>query len=171
MRTLLDSSWTKFGPAGRDSLDWSSGTSADAQTDAQQQSSGGETRASSWGPAAAVALVTVLLFLSLAGVALWRRRRGLALVGGKLGLGDVIALEDLQDPERKCRLLSSLRREGRRLPSSASDDGVFLMVYLPSPYEGALSRIARAASAGSADDVGSPPSPRLHCPAPAGSSC
>ncbi|XP_077351743.1 uncharacterized protein LOC144001373 isoform X2 [Festucalex cinctus] len=131
---------------------------------AQQQSSGGETRAWNWGPTAAIAVATVsflLLFLGVVAVALWRRKRGLAL-GGKLGLADVVALEDLRDPERNCRLLSSLRR----LPSSASDDGVFLMVYLPSPYEGALSRIARAASASSAEDAGQPTSPRLHGPAP-----
>lgn len=119
-----------------------------------QHSSGEESRPPSWGTAGAIVLATVsslVFFLTLVGVALWRRRRGLRL-------GDVIALEDLRDPESKCRLLSSIRRQ---LPSSASDDGVFLMVYLPSPYEGALSRIARAASAGSADDADQPPSPRL----------
>lgn len=93
---------------------------------------------------------------------------------GKLGLAGVIALEDLQDPERHCELLSSLRRNasqrhsqrraGSPLPSSGSEqdvnDGVFLMVYLPPPYEQTLTRIARAASMSSKEgDV--PPSPGL----------
>lgn len=96
---------------------------------------------------------------------------------GKLGLAGVIALEDLQDPERNCELLSSLRRNasqrrsqrrgGSPLPSSGSEqdvnDGVFLMVYLPPPYEQTLTRIARAASMSSRDgDV--PPSPSLDPP-------
>lgn len=39
-------------------------------------------------------------------------------------------------------------------------DGVFLMVYLPSPYEQTLTRIARAASTSSSKDVELlPPSP------------
>lgn len=33
MRSLMDSSWMKFGPAGRDSLDWSPGPSALPSTD------------------------------------------------------------------------------------------------------------------------------------------
>lgn len=79
-----------------------------------------------------------------------------------MGLANVIALEDLQDPERNCELLSSIRRSRRehQLPSSSSDqeDGVFLMVYLPSPYEQTLTRIARAASTSSSKDL-LPPSP------------
>lgn len=107
----------------------------------------------------------LLLLLSALGVLLWRRRRGFRL-GGKLGLANVIALEDLQDPERNCELLSSIRRSRRehQLPSSSSDqdvtDGVFLMVYLPSPYEQTLTRIARAASTSSSKDLELlPPSP------------
>lgn len=106
----------------------------------------------------------LLLCLSLLGFLLWRRRRGFGL-NGKLELANVIALEDLQDPERNCELLSSLRR-GRgshQLPSSSSEqdvsDGVFLMVYLPSPYEQTLTRIARAASMSSSKDGDVPPSP------------
>lgn len=78
----------------------------------------------------------------------------------------MIALEDLQDPERNCELLSSIRRSRREhpLPSSGSEqdltDGVFLMVYLPSPYEQTLTRIARAASTSSSKDLELPaPSP------------
>lgn len=114
----------------------------------------------------AIATISVLLlFLSALGFLMWRRRRGFSL-SGKLGLANVIALEDLQDPERNCELLSSIRRSRRehQLPSSSSDqdvtDGVFLMVYLPSPYEQTLTRIARAASTSSSKDVELlPPSP------------
>lgn len=114
----------------------------------------------------AIATVSVLLlFLSVLGFLMWRRRRGFSL-NGKMGLANVIALEDLQDPERNCELLSSIRRSRRehQLPSSSSEqdvtDGVFLMVYLPSPYEQTLTRIARAASTSSSKDVELlPPSP------------
>lgn len=81
-------------------------------------------------------------------------------------MANVIALEELQDPERNCELLSSLRRSRgqHQLPSSSSEqdvtDGVFLMVYLPSPYEQTLTRIARAASTSSSKDMELlPPSP------------
>lgn len=124
--------------------------------------------------AKAIAYITVgtvsfvLLFLSLLFFLVWRRRRGFSL-DGKLGLANVIALEDLQDPERNCELLSSIRRSRRehQLPSSSSEqdvtDGVFLMVYLPSPYEQTLTRIARAASTSSSckDVELLPPSPGL----------
>lgn len=133
----------------------------------QGQQSSGEARIS----AASIAYITIatvsvlLLFLSALGFMLWRRRRGFSF-NGKLGLANVIALEDLQDPERNCELLSSLRRsrEHHQLPSSSSEqdvtDGVFLMVYLPSPYEQTLTRIARAASTSSSHDVELlPPSP------------
>lgn len=100
----------------------------------------------------------LLVFLTVLGFLIWRRRRGFSL-NGKLGLANVIALEDLQDPERNCELLSSIRRSRgqHQLPSSSSEqdvaDGVFLMVYLPSPYEQTLTRIARAASTSSSKDV------------------
>ncbi|KAM6996913.1 uncharacterized protein LKV04_005698 [Tautogolabrus adspersus] len=168
MRSLLDSSWMKFGPAGRDSLDWSPGPSALPSTDRQAsgQSSGEAIISAGSVTFISLAIVSVLLlFLSALGFLMWRRRRGFSL-NGKLGLANVIALEDLQDPERNCELLSSIRRSRRehQLPSSSSDqdmtDGVFLMVYLPSPYEQTLTRIARAASTTSSKDVELlPPSP------------
>lgn len=119
------------------------------------------------GAIAYIAVGTVsflLLFLSALGFLMWRRRRGFSF-NGKLGLANVIALEDLQDPERNCELLSSLRRSLSRrehqVPVSSSEqdvtDGVFLMVYLPSPYEQTLTRIARAASTSSSKDLELPP--------------
>lgn len=133
--------------------------------DSQGQSSG---EAISAGAIAYIAIATIsflLLFLSALCFLMWRRRHGFSF-NGKLGLANVIALEDLQDPERNCELLSSIRRSQRehQLPSSSSEqdmtDGVFLMVYLPSPYEQTLTRIARAASTSSSKDVELlPPSP------------
>ena len=131
----------------------------------QGQSSG---EAFSAGSITYIAIATasfLLIFFSVLGFIICRRRRGFS-VDGKLDLANVIALEDLQDPERNCELLSSLRRNrGQSQISSCSSeqdvtDGVFLMVYLPSPYEQTLTRIARAASTSSSKDVELlPPSP------------
>lgn len=176
MRTLLDSSWMKFGPAMRDSLDWpepSALPSTDKQLAGQQSS--GDAVSSRSASSIAVGCLSLLGLLGLLLFMLWRRRR--SLEEGKLGLAGVIALEDLQDPERNCELLSSLRRNasqrrsqrrgGSPLPSSSSEqdvnDGVFLMVYLPPPYEHTLTRIARAASMSSRDGDG-PLSPGLDPP-------
>ncbi|KAK2824664.1 hypothetical protein Q5P01_021839 [Channa striata] len=159
MRALLESSWMKFGPAGRDSLDWSPGPSALPSTDRQGQSSG--EAIINAGSITYIVIATVsflLLLLSVLSFLIWRRRGGFS-INSKLGLANVIALEDLQDPERNCELLSSLRRSRgqHQLPSSSSEqdvtDGVFLMVYLPSPYEQTLTRIARAASTSSSKDI------------------
>ncbi|KAM3862845.1 uncharacterized protein smim28 [Diretmus argenteus] len=171
MRSLLESSWMKFGPAGRDSLDWASGPSALPSTDRQDlghQSSGSGEATINAGSIPYIITATIsflFLFLGILSFLIWRWRRGFGL-NGKLGLSNVIALEDLRDPERNSELLSSLRRSRgqHRLSSSSSEkdlsDGVFLMVYLPSPYEQTLTRIARAASTTSSKDVELlPPSP------------
>lgn len=107
-------------------------------------------------------VVAAVSFLLLAAVIflLLRRKQGFSL-DGKVGLTEVIALEDLKDPKRNSELLSSIRRSRRqhRAPSCSSEqeddagDGVFLMVYLPSPYEQTLTRIARAASTSSSKDA------------------
>ncbi|XP_069000116.1 uncharacterized protein [Embiotoca jacksoni] len=156
----------KFGPAGRDSLDWSPGPSALPSTDRQAVGQSSGEALISARSITYIVVATVSFFLvvvSILGFLVWRRRRGFNL-SGKLGLANVIALEDLQDPERNCELLSSIRRSRRQnLPSSSSEqdvtDGVFLMVYLPSPYEQTLTRIARAASTSSSKDLELPPSP------------
>ncbi|TNN50418.1 hypothetical protein EYF80_039344 [Liparis tanakae] len=157
MRSLLESSWMKFGPAGRDSLDWSPGPSALPDGQDAGQSSGEAIMSVRSITFIALATVSFLLLLvGVGGFVSWRRRHGFGFgLGGKLGLANVIALEDLQDPERNCELLSSIRRSrGHQMPNSSSeqdaaDGGVFLMVYLPSPYEPTLTRIARAASTSS----------------------
>ncbi|XP_070398133.1 uncharacterized protein [Nothobranchius furzeri] len=160
MRSLLESSWMRFGPAGRDSLDWSIVPSALPSTDKQETGQGsGEVIFSTYIAIAAVSFL--LLLLSILCFVIFRPRRGFSL--DKLDLANVIPLEDLQDPEKNCELLSSLRRGRGQLPSSSSKqdvtDGVFLMVYLPSPYEQTLTRIARAASTSSSKDLELPPSP------------
>ncbi|XP_078017124.1 uncharacterized protein LOC144458451 [Epinephelus lanceolatus] len=168
MRSLLESSWMKFGPAGRDSLDWSPGPSALPSTDRQAPGPSSGEAIISAGSITYITIATVsilLLLITALGFLIWRRRSSYGL-NGKLGLANVIALEDLQDPERNCELLSSIRRSRgqHQLPSSSSEqdvtDGVFLMVYLPSPYEQTLTRIARAASTSSSKDLELlPPSP------------
>lgn len=111
----------------------------------------------------------LLLLLGALGLLLWRRRgcRGAAEGSrrSKLDVASVVALEELQDPELHSQLMSSLRRSRSRRdrpPSAASEpdpDGVFLMVYLPSPYEQTLTRIARAASTSSSKDLEPSPGP------------
>uniref|UniRef100_A0A096LYA8 Uncharacterized protein n=1 Tax=Poecilia formosa TaxID=48698 RepID=A0A096LYA8_POEFO len=127
MRSLLESSWMRFGPAGRDSLDWSTVPSPLPSTDRQAakykygQGSGEaiiSTRSITY-----IAIGTasfLVLFVSILGFLICRRRRGFHL-DGKLDLANVIALEDLQDPERNCELLSSLRRSRGQFPSSSSE--------------------------------------------------
>ncbi|KAM4599539.1 uncharacterized protein V3H82_005581 [Fundulus diaphanus] len=166
MRSLLESSWMRFGPAGRDSLDWSTVPSPLPSTDRQAGGQGSGESIISAGSITYIAIASasfLLLFVSILGFLICRRRRGFHL-DGKLDLANVFDLEDLQDPERNCELLSSLRRGRGQLPSTGSEqdvsDGVFLMVYLPSPYEQTLTRIARAASTSSSKDVELlPPSP------------
>ena len=72
----------------------------------------------------------------------------------KLSLSNIIAL-DFQDAESGVEILSSLTSRCERLPSTSSDvsEGVFLMVYLPPPYEDTLTKITRAASLTSSKDV------------------
>ncbi|CAL8297947.1 unnamed protein product [Merluccius merluccius] len=182
MGVILDSSWMKFGPAERDSLEWSPGPPALLSTDRlPEQNSPGESRL---GTLSVIYVVTatvsfILLVVGIVGLLAWRRRGAGGQSGGKL-LANVIALDDLQDlqdlqdlrdpevlevlevmedlrdPERSRELLSSLRRSSSRRwrPSSSvsseeqdpTADGVFLMVYLPSPYQHTLTRLARAAS-------------------------
>lgn len=72
----------------------------------------------------------------------------------KLSLANVIAL-DFQDNESGVEILSSLTGKSERHLSTSSDvsEGVFLMVYLPPPYEETLTKITRAASLTSSKDV------------------
>lgn len=93
-------------------------------------------------------VVCVLLLALLAALVYRRCSRS------KLRLADIIAL-DLQDTESSAEFLSSLTRNAERHTSTSSDgsDGVFVMVYLPPPYEETLTKITRAASLSSSKDV------------------
>ncbi|XP_026126894.1 small integral membrane protein 28-like [Carassius auratus] len=152
MRRLLNSSWIKFGPAGRD--DWVSGSPSPPT--AEQRLQGyhwNELSSENNGKSELILhivlpLVTLLVF-SAVFVLLYRRFRQ-----NKLGLTNIITL-DLQDPERNAEILSSLTGNAERLNSTSSDmsDGVLLMVYLPPPYEETLTKITRAASLSSGKDI------------------
>ncbi|XP_043107149.1 small integral membrane protein 28-like [Puntigrus tetrazona] len=152
MRRLLDSSWIKFGPAGRD--DWVSGSPLPPTAEQRLQGYHWNELSSENDAKSELILYVVLPLVTLvafgvAFVLLYRRFRQ-----SKLGLANIIAL-DLQDPERNAEILSSLTGNAERLNSSSSDlsDGVFLMVYLPPPYEDTLTKITRAASLSSGKDV------------------
>ncbi|XP_051983489.1 small integral membrane protein 28-like [Xyrauchen texanus] len=151
MRRLLDSSWIKFGPAGRD--DWVSGSPSPPTMEKQLQGYhwnelSAENEAKSEIILYIALPLTTLLVFSVVFVVLYRRFRQ-----NKLGLSSITL--DLQDPERNAEILSSLTRNAERLNSTSSDmsDGVFLMVYLPPPYEETLTKITRAASLTSGKDV------------------
>lgn len=102
-------------------------------------------------PAACVLLLALLLTAACrsGGRSCWY-----CCARNKLRLADIIAL-DLQDGESGAEFLSSLTRNAERHTSTSSDgsDGVFVMVYLPPPYEETLTKITRAASLSSSKDA------------------
>lgn len=93
--------------------------------------------------------VVSVLLLALAVGLIYRR-----CARSKLSLADIIAL-DFQNAESSAEFLTSLTRNAERHTSTSSDgsDGVFVMVYLPPPYEETLTKITRAASLSSSKDV------------------
>ncbi|XP_077461012.1 small integral membrane protein 28 [Stigmatopora argus] len=150
MRELLESSWRRFGPAGRGSYDWATPAPPAHEQQGFNWNDLGE------GKKYEVLVYVVLpaaslLVLVLAAVQAFRRCSSGA---PKLGLANVIAL-DLQDGEGGADLLSSLTRDGQRHASTSStgSDGVFVMVYLPPPYQETLTKITRAASLASSKDA------------------
>ncbi|XP_036798511.1 small integral membrane protein 28-like [Oncorhynchus mykiss] len=141
MRTLLDSSWIKFGPAGRGSIDWVTGSPSPPMVERQLQGDNwNELNLEQEGrsglllyvvlPVASLLMLGLLVLL-----AYWR------CSPPKLSL-------DLQDPESSAEFLSSLTGHGERRTSTSSDmsDSMFVMVYLPPPYEETLTKITRATS-------------------------
>ncbi|XP_055745474.1 uncharacterized protein LOC129828465 [Salvelinus fontinalis] len=161
MRMLLDSGWMKFGPAGRDSLDWVPGSGPSplpsldkhAQGDHWNELTPSEDIMSKEFILYVVVATTSLLFISLVGFLVYRRcsTSKLALTNViTLDLEELQDLQDLQDPESSTDFLSSLALYRDQIPSCSSEtdmtDGVFLMVYLPTPYEETLTKLARAAS-------------------------
>ncbi|XP_029949369.1 small integral membrane protein 28 [Salarias fasciatus] len=150
MRALLESSWMKFGPAGRGSYDWVTGPPSTQEKPGFKwnELQAGDDRKSELAVYIVLPVVSVLLLALLLGLVYRRCSRS------KLSLAGVIAL-DLQDAESSAEFLSSLTRNAERHTSTSSDgsDGVFVMVYLPPPYEETLTKITRAASLSSSKDV------------------
>ncbi|XP_078126850.1 small integral membrane protein 28 [Sander vitreus] len=150
MRVLWDSSWMRFGPAGRGSYDWVTGapSTQEKQGNSWNELELGEDRKTELVLCVVVPVVSVLLLVLLVGLVYRRCSRS------KLTLANIIAL-DLQDAEGSAEILSSLTRNAERHTSTSSDgsDGVFVMVYLPPPYEETLTKISRAASLYSSRDV------------------
>ncbi|XP_037399742.1 small integral membrane protein 28-like [Pygocentrus nattereri] len=154
MRKVLESSWMKFGPAGRGSYDWMTGSPSPPPTEKQPQGYHWNELSTEEDVKSEVILYVVLplaslLIFGLVGFLVYRK-----CSRSKLTLANIIAL-DLQDAESSAEFLSSLTANGERLNSTSSDvsDGVFLMVYLPPPYEETLTKITRAASLSSGKDV------------------
>ncbi|AWP05014.1 Hypothetical protein SMAX5B_021287 [Scophthalmus maximus] len=151
MRRLLDSSWMKFGPAGRGSYDWVTGSPSTPEKQGHNwnELDLAEDRRSELVVYVVLPVVSVLLVALLLGLVYRRWSRS-----GKLSLANVIAL-DLPDTESSAEFLCSLTRNASRHTSTSSDgsDGVFVMVYLPPPYEETLTKITRAASLSSSKDV------------------
>lgn len=110
----------------------------------------GEDRKSELAVYVVLLVVSVLLLALLVGLVYRRCSRS------KLSLANIIAL-DLEDADSSAEFLSSLTRNAERHTSTSSDgsDGVFVMVYLPPPYEESLTKITRAASLSSSRDVDS----------------
>ncbi|XP_056136559.1 small integral membrane protein 28-like [Lampris incognitus] len=154
MRALLESSWMRFGPAGRGTYDWVTGSPSPPTLEKQLQVDGWEelnpAEERKFDPVLYVVL-PVLSVLALVLLLVLVRHR---CSRSKLSLANIIAL-DLQDAESSAEFLSSLTCNAERHTSTSSDasDGVFLMVYLPPPYEETLTRITRAASITSSKDV------------------
>ncbi|XP_054635542.1 small integral membrane protein 28-like [Dunckerocampus dactyliophorus] len=148
MRGLLESSWRRFGPAGRGSYDWVTAAPSGQDKQGFNWNDLGEDRKYELLVYVVLPVVSVLL-LVLVAVFVYRR-----CSGSKLGLANIIAL-DLQDAESSAEFLSSLTRNAERHASTSStgSDGVFVMVYLPPPYEETLTKITRAASLSSSKDA------------------
>ncbi|TSK18028.1 Small integral membrane protein 28 [Bagarius yarrelli] len=149
-----ESSWMKFGPAGRGSYDWMAGASSAPLEEKQLQ-------VYHWNELLTeqdvkteiilyIILPMVLLFIfCLTAFLIYQR-----CSRSKLGLANIIAL-DLYETDSSAEILASLTANAERHNSSSSDttDGVLLMVYLPPPYEETLTKITRAASLSSGKDV------------------
>ncbi|KAI5625925.1 hypothetical protein C0J50_14479 [Silurus asotus] len=145
----------KFGPAGRGSYDWMAGSSTPPPEEKQLQGYQWNELLSDQDVKTElvlyVVLPLVLLFIfCLTAFVVYQRCSS----RNKLGLANIIAL-DLQDADGGAEILASLTANAERLNSTSSDtsDGVFLMVYLPPPFEETLTKITRAASLTSGKDV------------------
>ncbi|KAM4750909.1 uncharacterized protein smim28 [Anableps anableps] len=152
MRMLLDSSWMRFGPAGDGLDDWVTGrlTAQEQQSNDWPDMELEEDRSSELALYICLPVVSIFLLVLLVGLIYQRCFRR------KLSLTNIIAL-DIQDADGNAEFLASLTRNAERHTSTSSDgsDGVFVMVYLPPPYEETFTKITRAASLSGSKDVDS----------------
>ncbi|XP_061771413.1 small integral membrane protein 28-like [Nerophis ophidion] len=149
MRGLLESSWRRFGPAGRGSYDWV--TSPPSGQDKQGFNWNDLGEDGKYELLVYVVLPTASVLLLVLALVLACRRCSRS----KLSLADFVAL-DLRDADGSgAEFLSSLTLNAERHGSTSStgSDGVFVMVYLPPPYEETLTKITRAASLASSKDA------------------
>ncbi|KAK7148105.1 hypothetical protein R3I93_012430 [Phoxinus phoxinus] len=140
MRVLLDSSWIQFGPAGRGSYDWVAGASAPPPAEDRLKGYWNELTSNKVEERAEVTLyvaITTGSLLFLMGFVFFVYKRCFRV---EENTTKVITLDGTAE------FLSTLE-EGDR--TEDGNDGVFLMVYLPAPYEKTLTKIARAASTSS----------------------
>ncbi|MED6264274.1 hypothetical protein CHARACLAT_013080 [Characodon lateralis] len=149
MRMLLDSSWMRFGAAGDGQDDWVTGP---LPTREQQNNwpdvTLEEDRQLELALYIGLPIVTIFLLVLLVGLIYQRCFRR------KLSLANIIAL-DTQVADGNEEFLASLTRNVERHTSTSSDgsDGVFIMVYLPPPHVETLTKITRAASLSSSQDI------------------
>ncbi|XP_035262759.1 small integral membrane protein 28-like [Anguilla anguilla] len=153
MRILLESSWMKFGPAGRGTYDWVTGAPPPSVEKQLQGYHWNELSPDEGTKSEIIAYIILptasLLFIGFLAFLAYRK-----FSHSKLALANVIAL-DMNDAEGNAEFLSSLNCDVEQFSRSSSDtsDGVFLMVYLPPPYEETLTKITRATSSSSAKDM------------------
>uniref|UniRef100_A0A096MBW1 Uncharacterized protein n=1 Tax=Poecilia formosa TaxID=48698 RepID=A0A096MBW1_POEFO len=115
-RTLLDSSWMRFGPAG-DGLDgWKTGRlpTQEQQINTWPDVGLEEDRGSELALYICLPIVSVFLLALLAGLAYQR------WFCHKLSLANIIAL-DVQDADANAEFLASLTRNAERHTSTSSD--------------------------------------------------
>ncbi|XP_052427859.1 small integral membrane protein 28-like [Carassius gibelio] len=146
MHVVMDGSWIQFGPAGRGSDDWGTGASGPPSTEDRLKGDWNELLASNKVEERPEAMLYVVIvtgsLLVLAGIAFFVYR---ICFRAKENTAKVITL-DFDDADGTAEFLSTLEESDG---TEDGNDGVFLMVYLPAPYEKTLTKIARAASTSS----------------------
>ncbi|XP_066553440.1 uncharacterized protein smim28 [Amia ocellicauda] len=153
MRRLLESSWMKFGPAGRGTLDWVTGAPPSTVEKQLQGYHRNELNSGSDSESEVIFYIVLpaasLLLVGIMALLFYKR-----CPRNKLGLANIVTL-DFQNQENNAEFLSSLTWDAEQFPAPSSDlsEGVFLMVYLPPPYEETLTKITRAASTSSSRDA------------------
>ncbi|XP_051775199.1 small integral membrane protein 28-like [Erpetoichthys calabaricus] len=146
MWKLLESSWMKFGPAGRGAYDWVTGAPPPLMEKQLQDEQWNEFPVHGDSeveiifyfvlPTASLLLIGILAFL------LYQR------CGHRKTCPSNIVTVDLQeDGTSAADPLAVLTAESEQCPFDGSHtEGVFLMVYLPPPYEKTVTKISKVGS-------------------------